>query len=245
MERHDGMLAIDRGEPASLRLNEVSYQWPDRRPVFENLTQEIASGERVAIVGGSGSGKSTLAEIIHGLRVPSHGHVTIDDFDPRDLRPDVLRDRVALVTGDEVFQGTIDENVHMQRSGITATDVRDTLHGVGLLESVLELDDGCNSMLSGNGSPLSETQRRLLGIARAAIGSPGLLVVDGTLDALGDIELEKVIEFLTSKDRSWTLIVTTGKSEIARRFDRSIYMDDFAHNRWNKIALSSASGGEQ
>lgn len=223
-ERQDGMLAIDRALPVRVELHAVSYSWPKRPSVIDGIDAEIECGETVGIFGNGGAGKSTLFDMIYGLRSPTAGHVTIDGFDPRDLRPDVLRSRVALVRGDEVFHATVEENVHLHREGVTATDVRDVLDALGLLDPILRLDDGCDTVLASDGSPLSESQRRIIGIARAAIGRPGLLLVDGTLDGLGDLDLERCLRFLLQEDRPWSLIVATSREEIAARFDRTLHL---------------------
>lgn len=224
-ERQDGMVGINHSMPAKLELNAVSYCWPGQSAVIDNFNAEIEIGDRVAILGGAGSGKSTLLDLVYGLRSPTAGHLTIDGFDPGDLRPDILRSRIALARGDEVFHSTVAENVHLHREGVTATEVRDVLNALGLLDPILRLKDGCDTLLTSEGAPLSETERRKLGIARAAIGRPGLLLIDGMLDMLGNDELEKCLSYLTSEDQPWTLIVTTSREDIAARFARTILIE--------------------
>ena len=221
-ERQDGMLSIDRSSPAEVNLTSISYSWPNQAPVIDWLSAHIESGEAIAIQGGNGSGKSTLIDVLYGLRGPTLGHLTIDGIDPRDLRPDILRSRIGLVRGTEIFHATIEENVHLHREGVSAIDVRNTLNELGLLEPILKLQDGCDTMLFSDGSPLSESQCRLLGIARAAIGRPGLLMIDGTLDALGECDLDRCLEFLSGMDKPWSLIVATSREDIAARFSQSI-----------------------
>ena len=217
MERQDGMLTIDRSHPVSLALHAVSYAWPGQTAVLRSVDAELSEGARAAVLGPAGSGKSTLLDLIHGLRGPSSGHLTIDGFEPRDLRPDILRERVALARGGEAFHATIAENVHMHRQDITAADVRDTLDGLGLLTPVLRFKNGCDTSLASDGAPLSESQRRLLAIARAAVGRPGLLLIDGALDVLGGEDLERALDYLTAPERAWTLMVATSREDIAAR----------------------------
>ncbi|QDV24810.1 peptidase domain-containing ABC transporter [Aureliella helgolandensis] len=227
MERQDGMLAITLTEPAQLGLEKVSYAWPGQPKAVDCVDARVAKGESVAVLGDAGSGKTTLLEMIYGLRDPTSGHIVVDGFDPRDLRPDVLRTRISMAHGAEVFHATVEENVHLHREGVTATNVRDVLNGIGLLDPILRLTDGCKTMLTSNGSPLSESQCRLLGIARAAIGRPGLLLVDGSLDMLGAHDLERCLKFLLAEDRPWTLIVATSREEIAQQFARTISLNQF------------------
>ena len=175
-------------------------------------------------MGPSGSGKSTLLDLIGGLRAPTAGHLTLDGFDPRDLRPDVLQERVALVRGVEVFHATVEENVHLHREDVSAADIRDALEHLGLLEAVLRIDDGCDAMLSSNGAPLTENQCRLLALARAVVGRPGLLLIDGVLDALSDSELAPVLDFILSPEQSWTVVIATGRESIAARCSERVQL---------------------
>ena len=225
IERRDGMLSFGHSEAAKLDLHALSYAWPNHPAIFEGVTAEIENGEGIAILGDAGSGKSTLLDIIYGLRNPTKGHLTIDGFNPRDLRPDVLRSRVALVRGNEIFHATVTENVRLHREGITSSEVRDVLEALGLLEPVLRLRQGCDAMLSSSGAPLSEKQQRLLGIARAAVGRPGLLLIDGTLDALGDADLDRCLRFLLAPDKPWTLIVATSRKDIAEQLNDAILLN--------------------
>jgi putative ABC transport system ATP-binding protein len=224
-ERQDGIVTVREAVPASVELNHVSFRWPDRSVGIAAVDVRIEAGGSLAILGGAGSGKSTLADLICGLREPSAGKLVIDGLSPRELRPDILQSRVSLVRGNEIFHATVEENVHLHREGITSMDVRDTLEEVGLLEPVLRLDHGVHATLASQGEPLSEGQCRLLGIARAAIGSPGLLVVDGTLDCLGGSDLDRCLDFLLRPDRPWTLVVATSRKDIATRLDRILTLD--------------------
>jgi ABC-type bacteriocin/lantibiotic exporter with double-glycine peptidase domain len=163
---------------------------------------------------------------MYGLRSPTAGHLTVDGCDPGDMRPDVLRARVALVRGTEMFHATIEENIHLHREDVSATDVRDVLRALGLSDAVLRLEDGWSTMLASGGAPLTENQCRLLGMARAIVGRPALLLVDGVLDGLSDEELEPVLEFLTKPEQPWTLVIATGREAIAERCATKIRLEN-------------------
>lgn len=186
------------------------------------LTERVAAGERVAVFGPAASGKSKLLRILYGLEVPGGGHVEIGESDPRELRPDVLRSHVALVGEVELFEGSIAENVHLRRAGLTSAEARAALDQVGLLESFLHLPDSLETRINASGEPLSKTQKNLLMLARAIAGEPELLLIDGVLDHLSDESLAMVLPVLLDKRRNWTVIVATGRQLIARRFERTI-----------------------
>ena len=223
MERQDGMLGIGGSGPAHLEFQSVSYAYGDSTSAIENLTASVASGDRVAVLGTSGTGKSTLLDLLYGMRTPTSGHLTIDGFDPRDLRPDVLRTLVAM-SRDEVFHATIEENIHLHREEVTSYDMREVLSQLGLLKAILKMPNALDTKLTCDGKPLSATQRQLLSIARAAVGRPSLLLIDGTLDGLGEAELDRALDYLTDPERPWTLVVGTAREEIAARFPQQIGM---------------------
>ncbi|RMG41704.1 MAG: ATP-binding cassette domain-containing protein [Planctomycetota bacterium] len=208
--------------PAAVRASNLSCVGPHRLHILCPVDFDIQPGERIALMGKSGAGKSLLLDVLFGLRAPETGFATVDGIDPRDCRPDVLRRRVALTRGPEVFAGTVAENVHLGRSDVTLEQVRWALQGVRLLEEVLLLPQGLETPLSSGGDPLSESEARLLTVARAVAGNPGLLLIDGTLDGLADEVLQSVADFLLDRSRPWTMVVVTGRSSLAARCDRRI-----------------------
>lgn len=217
-ERQDGLLGTGNSAPAVLELNSVSYSWPGKPATLDAISATVDAGTSLAIVGPSASGKSTLIDLIFGLRTPTAGHLLLDGVDPRDLRPDVLRSRVALVRGIEPFHATIEENIHLHRDEISAANVRDAMEQTGLFDWIQNLADGAETVLSSAGAPLTENQCRLLGLARAIVGRPGLLLIDGVLDGLSDDEADRILDYLLDPARPWSLIVATGRETIARRF---------------------------
>ena len=222
-EKHDGIMDLNAAGPVLLEVRAVNHSKSAEHCHLHAAVSFIANpGESTAILGSSGSGKSTLLDLIYGLRVPTAGHVTIDGFDPQDLRSDVLRSNVALVRRAEIFHGTLEENVHLHRATVTSADVRRSLELVGLYDQVLRLPDGFDTILTSDGIPLSGTQRDLLCLARAIAGKPRLLLIDGLLDALSDDELIAAMASLVHSDRSCTLVIATGRQSIASRCDQIV-----------------------
>jgi len=215
IERQDGLLHFPSDGPASAVISELSYAgWPGQ-PGISGLNLEILSGERLMLCGPSVGGKSHLLDLLFGLRCPKAGHISINGVDPRDLRPDALRRSVALIRNVEIFHGTIAENVHLERSEVTTSDVRDALEQVGLLEEVLRLPNGLETELIHDGYPLTSDQSRKLMLARGIAGQPSLLLIDGTVDSLCDEDLERVMSVLIEPSQPWTLVMATGRGDVA------------------------------
>lgn len=225
-EPTDGVLSADAAdnpetEAATVEFHGVGYAWPGQRQAFFGaVSMTVAAGTTVALFGESGSGKSTIVDLCYGLREPTVGHVTINGFDPRDVRLDRLRSQIGLARGTEVFHATVEENVHMHRSDVSATDVRQVLNELGVLDQVLRLEHGCSTELATGGAPLTENVCRLIVLARAVASNPRLLLVDGLLDSLSDDEAERALDYLTRPERPWTLIVATGRKTIAQRCEQ-------------------------
>jgi ABC-type bacteriocin/lantibiotic exporter with double-glycine peptidase domain len=182
----------------------------------------VAPNERVAVVGPPGSGKTTLFEVVCGLRDPVRGVVEVDGIDLRGLSLEYLREQVALVEGADIFLGTVSENVRVGRSELTPGQVRDALQAVGLLTAVHDLPDGLDTQLTPDGSPLSAGQALRLTIARAVVGRPRLLILDGVLDGIDHRECPDLLPRLFDRSAPWTLLVTSTDPAVVGRCDRIV-----------------------
>lgn len=225
-EQPDGIMAMDTSQPHEVEINR--WQISAKNSGQPSIDASIARGSRTLVLGAGGSGKSRLCSILAGLAQPTTGKITIDGVEPRQLRPDVLRDHIALVGEPEFFNGSIAENIHLGRSEVSDSDIRDSLSRLGVLSDIQRMSDGLETQFIGGDGPLSGSQQRLIQLARAAVGSPGLLIVDGALDGLGGQDLERAVEFLTSPDQPWTLIVTSVRPDLVEVFDQVIELSSYA-----------------
>jgi ABC-type bacteriocin/lantibiotic exporter with double-glycine peptidase domain len=224
VEAHDKLFHLRDGEPAALSVRGVSYSYGST-PTISDCDLELTPGESVALTGPAGSGKSTLFDLICGLRPAASGHLELDGIDLREMRPDSLREHLAIARGIEIFHGKIDENVHLNRPNVRVSDVRDALEAVGLLDEILRLPEGLNTVIQTNGAPLTHSQTVRLMLARAIADRPRLLLIDGTLDGLSDEALRPLLDKLTMAHTGWTLLVATGRNAIAEACDRVVRMD--------------------
>jgi ABC-type bacteriocin/lantibiotic exporter with double-glycine peptidase domain len=224
-EPHDKSFHLREGTPAALSVCNVSLH-VDHESVLHDLNFQVEPGSSVAVTGAPGSGKTMLVDLLCGLRAPTGGHIELDGIDLRELRPDSLREHLAVAREVEVFHGTIDENVHMNRPHISAADVREAMDAVGLLDEVLQLPEGLNTLLRTGGAPLTSSQARRLMLARAIVGRPRMLLIDGTLDAIPDKLLPSLLSHLQGPQTPWSLLVTTGRESIRKACDQVI---DLSH----------------
>jgi putative ABC transport system ATP-binding protein len=176
---------------------------------------EVKPGARLAIVGGQGG---VLSDLISGIRKPTHGTLEVGGVDVRRASSCSLHDEVLLVRSDDLFIGSVYDNVSLTRPGITPSEVRSAVERVGLDDDIRSLPQGYDTELGLNGAPLSPAQVVRLVVARAVAASPRLIIVDDTLEGLDPVSRARTVAALTKKDTSWTLIalVSDPGSALAR-----------------------------
>lgn len=216
-ERQGGILSSGGEQAAGVELERVSYSRDGRR-LFDPVTTSLEPRETLAVLGPTGCGKSTLLDLLYGSRRPSSGHIRVNGRQPIDMQTDDYRSHVDLLRAGEFFQGTVAENIHIQRPGISGEQVQQALEAVGLIDVVIALPEGLETKLSSSGSPLTDGQLRLLILARSIAGQPSLMLVDGLLDGLPDSDLEPVFDAVLGPDRPWTVVAATGRQSLAERF---------------------------
>ncbi|QEG28888.1 putative ABC transporter ATP-binding protein [Gemmata obscuriglobus] len=214
------------GGGAAVAVRDVSFAYDQQpRAALVGLSLELAPGERVALVGPNGAGKSTLADLLYALRMPDRGWIEFDGADIRTLRRESLREQVALVKGVEVIEATVLENVRVGRAHVTHAEARAALQTVGLLEPVLALPKGLDTVMWSGGAPLSLGQASRLMVARAIVGRPRLIVLDEALDHMDADVRATVLPALLGPGAPWTLLVITHSDEVARSCDRVVRLD--------------------
>jgi putative ABC transport system ATP-binding protein len=228
LERRGGEAVLRADGPARLSVRDLEVHYEgDPDPALHLRGFEVAAGERLGIVGPNGSGKSTLADVLFGLREPSDGVVQIDGTDLRNVPLDQLRDHVALVRQVELFSASIIDNVRLGREHLSLDEVTAALDAVGLTDELLELPDGLNTVLQPHGRPLSYRQACRLMIARAVVGRPRLLVLDGALDQIDRTqEREQLVSLLFAPTAPWTLVCITERPDLLARCGRIMRLRD-------------------
>ena len=222
IERENGETPPPASGPAEVVVEGVSYAYHQGHPVVEELGFRLAPGDRAAIVGPHGSGSSTVLSLLLGLRQPSIGHIRIDGMDVRSWYLEALRSQVALVRNFEILEGTVVDNVRLGRAEIGLDEVRQALARAGLLEDVLAMPDGLNTMLVTGGRPLSSRQCVRLLVARALVTKPRLLLLDEVLDGLGEEVLSELAPELFDASHPWTLLVATRDPAVISRCEKII-----------------------
>lgn len=221
-ERADGHVERVRGGlrgAATLALRDVSVEIGSRT-LLANVSFDLEKGESMGIVGGEASGKTVLARVLWGLLAPDRGTIEIAGFDTRNVALDTVRRQVAVVgETPEIFSGSVAENASL--SGASREEIQHVLAAVGLSDAVRALPMGVDTHL-GSSPMLSASQLARLMIARAILGKPRVLVVDGILDDLD--AADELLDVLANLDT--TLVVLTKQERIARKLSKTCFLRD-------------------
>lgn len=207
-----------------LQVTDLQFSYPDQPALFNTLSFSLEKGQSLAVIGQLGCGKSSLIELISGLRQPSHGYISYDGIDLRQLDLDQLRNHIGVANRVEWQHGSLLENLRLGREEIPLDSVIDILQTLGLWQEICKLPQGIDTELNDFGAPMTYTQLQRLMLARAIIGQPGLLVIDGLLDHLNQTELAQVLALLKQQQAQWMLIVTTRFEHIAAQFQQQMHL---------------------
>ena len=211
---------------ADVKVAGVRFAYRPGRPVLRGVDLHLEPGARVAIVAPSSAGSTTLIDLLYGIREPDSGHIDIDGLDLRHWNRAQLRSQVARVHGDdELFDGTIAENIRLGNEEVGLAEVREALEHVDLLKKVQRMPGGIHEPISLLGHSLSGTERRQVLLARAVVSRPRLLMLDTTLDGFEPEEIDRILAYLCAPERPWTLVVVTRDPDVIRRFDQRISLD--------------------
>jgi ATP-binding cassette subfamily B multidrug efflux pump len=177
----------------------VTFGYKPGRPVLKGVDLYAKPGQKIAFVGSTGAGKTTVANLINRFYDVTGGSITYDGIDIRDIKKDDLRRSVAVVLQDtNLFTGTIAENIAYGNPCADRAAIEEAARLANADSFIRRLPDGYDTMLTGNGANLSQGQRQLLAIARAAVSDPPVLILDEATSSV-DTHTEKLIE--TGMDR--------------------------------------------
>ena len=214
--------------------SELSYQIQsaDHETTYSTkiAAGSVPRGKMVAIVGNDSDARGLLTRSIAGMTSPHGGTITVGEVDAVTAATATSGGRVAYVGRIAVFHGWLGENVDLGRPGLTSTDVRTAIRDADLSGVVSNLSGGLRTQLQTGGYPLSPLQQTKLMFARAIVGSPNLLVIDGVLDTIGDDEREKLWQTITDSHRDWTVVINTSRPELSERCDEQFFVGQRSSN---------------
>ena len=202
---------------ASIRFENVSFGYSKDRPILHNVSFEIPSGKKIAVVGKSGSGKSTLVRLLFRFYDVTSGRISIDGQDIREVTLESLHAAIGIVPQDTVlFNDSIKYNVYYGRPNCSEAEFLAAIEQANLKEFVESLPDKYETMVGERGLKLSGGEKQRVSIARTILKDPPILVLDeatSSLDSKTERHIQNALD-IVAKNRT-TLIIAHRLSTIA------------------------------
>lgn len=190
-KKEDGTLVPLRGD---VRFDHVVFGYDPRKTILHDISLYAKPGQKIAFVGSTGAGKTTITSLINRFYEIQSGTITYDGIDVRDIEKDSLRRSLGVVLQDtHLFTGTVADNIRYGRLDATDEEVEAAARLAGADTFIRHLPQGYQTPLSGDGGNLSQGERQLLNIARAACANPPVLILDEATSSI-DTRTEKIIE---------------------------------------------------
>ena len=190
-KRPDGTLVPLRGD---VRFDHVTFGYEPGQTILHDISLYAKPGQKIAFVGSTGAGKTTITNLINRFYDVGSGRITYDGIDVRDIRKDDLRRSLGIVLQDtHLFTGTVADNIRFGKLDATREEVERAARIANADSFIRRLPQGYDTMVTGDGANLSQGQRQLLAIARAAVADPPVLILDEATSSI-DTRTEALIE---------------------------------------------------
>lgn len=193
-EAADAENAVTSGIKGEVVLNNVTFGYVPEKTVLKNISLYAHAGQKIAFVGSTGAGKTTVTNLLNRFYDINEGEILIDGVDVRNYSRDYLRENIAMVLQDtHLFTGTVKDNIRYGRLDATDEEVIAAAKTASAHSFIMRLENGYDTVLESDGANLSQGQRQLLNIARAALSNAPILVLDEATSSV-DTRTERHIE---------------------------------------------------
>ena len=190
-KKEDGTLVPFKG---SVVMKDVDFSYIPGKPVLHDISLYAKPGQKIAFVGSTGAGKTTITNLLNRFYNIEDGTITIDNLNIMDMRLADLRRSMAMVLQDtNLFTGTIKDNIRYGRLDATDEDVIKAAKLANAHDFIMMMKNGYDTVITNNGENLSQGQRQLLSIARAAIANPPILIMDEATSSI-DTHTESLVQ---------------------------------------------------
>lgn len=177
-----------------VRFHDVDFGYISDKQVLNNVSLFAKPGQKIAFVGSTGAGKTTITNLVNRFYDISEGQITYDGIDIKRIRKEDLRESLGMVLQDtHLFSGTVMENIRYGRLEATDEECIKAAKLTSAHSFIKHLPEGYNTFLTGDGANLSQGQRQLLAIARAAVADPPVMILDEATSSI-DTRTERLIE---------------------------------------------------
>lgn len=213
LDTEGGIRLNGKTEGLKVNLNQVTFEYPEEnKTVLNQISLDIASGERVIISGENDSGKSTLLYLIGGLYSPNRGSIVMDSIPVNNYCPESLRSSIGGYLRDEsLFEGTLLENITLGRDKATFENVRWAVEALGLSKLINDLPLGYDTRVLPQGRQFSKSTTAKILIARSIVDRPRLLLLENSFSVFSEEDRKNILQFLLDHNHDWTVLLTSSQ----------------------------------
>lgn len=194
-----------------VKIRNLSYKFDDlNKPTINGLNLDVIPNENLCIAGNNGSGKETLLNVLAGIYTTYSGSISFNGISLRDIERDHLHETIERnVSQEGIFDGTLLENISMNRYNVSIEDVYWVLEKLELLDSIAQLKDGLNTQMVSGGRRFSKSFITKITLARCIVNRPKLLMISNCYESLDNDYIKNFLTFVTDKSNPWTLITVS------------------------------------
>lgn len=209
-----------------VEFEDVTFGYVPEKTVLKHINLVAEPGQKIALVGSTGAGKTTITNLINRFYDVEDGKIRYDNINIKKIQKPALRRSLGMVLQDtHLFTGTVRDNIRYGKLDATDEEVENAAKLANADAFIRHLPDGYDTMLSGDGSNLSQGQRQLLSIARAAVANPPVLILDEATSSI-DTRTEKLIEKgMDSLMRGRTVFIIAHRLSTVRNADMILVLE--------------------
>lgn len=212
----------------AVQIKNMSFRFPENKnKILNDINLNIASGEKIGIVGYNGSGKSTLLKIITGLHNEYTGAIIFNNIPMRSLNIGALRGIIGdNLKENTIFEGSLYENISMGKDIISMDELIKICELVDLLSFIATLPDGFETILLSEGETLSNSIKLKIILARCLAEKPKLILLEDKFNQLDADTQEKIRKHLFDKSKGWSVVIASNNETCLKMLDRIIILEN-------------------
>ncbi len=215
IETSGGIPIADNNKGMTVEFDKVSFSYNDEEKVLDEISFRISPGQMVCLKGASGSGRTTILRLLSGAYNNFDGSVLIDSIPIGNYNLQSLRSNTGiLLNQQDIFQGTLLENITLGNETITIKNITELAEKVGLSDFIKNNKEGFDTILDPLGKRLSKNERQNILLLRALVGNARLLLLEEPFDHLDEQQKASIIELLKA-NKKYTIIITSQKEDTA------------------------------